>query len=391
MQRKKFENITLDNKYVESFTEADKGNDLYQKALKEALIKIKNNLEIFSNKYPHVSTDNVYTPEENKLWTASFFPGMAWLGYDVTGDKEYIQYSETYLDNFLNRLEHGHIQTHDLGFLYTLTCVSNYKLTENIKAKEIALKAADILMKRYNEKGKYIQAWNKFGEAPCKIIVDTMLNLPLLYWSAKETGNKVYYDVAYNHAMTSATYLVREDATSYHTYIMDHESGKALEGKTHQGYADESTWARGQAWVVYGFALSYAYTKEPYFLEVAQKAAIQFLNNTPKDYVAYWDFTFNDETPDIKDTSASTIFICGILELLNHVGEEDQHLYRKSIHNIFNSLYTHYSTKEDKQGVGLITDGMYHRTDGAEECTAWGDYFYVEAIVRNLKKWNSYW
>lgn len=391
MKQKEFLEVTLTNEYVKQFVLPNCEHKLYEEGLQNALQKTKDNLDRFINQYPHVSTDNVYTLEDNKLWTASFFPGMTYLAYEITQDENYLKNSESYLDSFLDRLENGHTQTHDIGFLYTLTCVANYKLTGNKRAREIALRAADKLMTRYNARGQYIQAWNAFGEAPCKIIIDTMLNLPLLYWSSLETGDKKYYEVAYNHAMTSATYLIRDDATSYHTYIMDHKTGKAIEGKTHQGYLDESTWARGQAWAVYGFALSYRYTKEPYFLEVAKKTAIQFLNNMPKDYVAYWDFTFNDNNPDIKDSSASAIFVCGLLELLEYVKEEEKSLYQKAIYNIMKSLYDSYDTHGDKEATGLIREGMYHRTNGAEECTIWGDYYYFEAIVRKLKKWKPYW
>ncbi len=366
---------------------------LYEEALEAALRKIRSNLHVFSHKYPHVSVNNVYIPEENKLWTSSFFPGIAYLAYDITGEKEYLAYSDEYLKSFQWRLEKGHTETHDLGFLYTLSCVSNYKLTGNEKAKVIALKAADILVGRFNEKGRYIQAWSKIGlkYPDVKMIIDTMLNLPLLYWAFETTGDQKYYKAAYNHAVTTALHIVREDASTYHTYLMKPDTGEAVEGKTHQGFADESTWARGQAWAVYGFVLSYVYTKEPDFLHVAKKTCNYFINHLPDDFIPYWDFSFDDDKPDIRDSSAAAITLCGLLELKKHVQGEERELYEKVAYKMVESLYINYSTRNNANSNGLIMHGMYHRTDGADECTIWGDYFYLEGLVRLLKDWRIYW
>ncbi len=366
---------------------------LYEEALEAALRKIRSNLHVFSHKYPHVSVNNVYIPEENRLWTSSFFPGIAYLAYDITGEKEYLAYSDEYLKTFQWRLEKGHTETHDLGFLYTLSCVSNYKLTGNEKAKVIALKAADILIGRFNEKGRYIQAWSKIGlkYPDVKMIIDTMLNLPLLYWAFETTGDQKYYKAAYNHAVTTALHIVREDASTYHTYLMNPDTGEAVEGKTHQGFADESTWARGQAWAVYGFVLSYVYTKEPDFLHVAKKTCNYFINHLPGDFIPYWDFSFDDDKPDIRDSSAAAIALCGLLELKKHVQGEERELYEKVAYKMVESLYINYSTRNNANSNGLIMHGMYHRTDGADECTIWGDYFYLEGLVRLLKDWWIYW
>ncbi len=366
---------------------------LYEEALEAALRKIRSNLHVFSHNYPHVSVNNVYIPEENRLWTSSFFPGIAYLAYDITGEKEYLAYSDEYLKSFQWRLEKGHTETHDLGFLYTLSCVSNYKLTGNEKAKVIALKAADILIGRFNEKGRYIQAWSKIGlkYPDVKMIIDTMLNLPLLYWAFETTGDQKYYKAAYNHAVTTALHIVREDASTYHTYLMNPDTGEAVEGKTHQGFADESTWARGQAWAVYGFVLSYVYTKEPDFLHVAKKTCNYFINHLPDDFIPYWDFSFDDDKPDIRDSSAAAIALCGLLELKKHVQGEERELYEKVAYKMVESLYINYSTRNNANSNGLIMHGMYHRTDGADECTIWGDYFYLEGLVRLLKDWRIYW
>ena len=361
----------------------------YEDALEYALSVIRKNLDLYTDRYPHVSVHNVYPPEENVLWTSSFYPGMCYLAYEITGEQEFLKHEPDYLKSFGNRVRQRIGISHDLGFLYTLSCVADYKLTGSREAYDLAMEAADVLAERYNEKGHYIQAWGDMGikYPDVKIIIDTMMNLPLLYW----TGKEELFQIAANHAETAADYLIRPDYTSYHTYLMNPDTGEAVEGRTHQGYADESTWARGQAWAVYGFAISYRYTKNERFLKVAENTAEIFLQNLPKDYVAYWDFTFTDENPDIRDTSAAAIFVCGLLELCQFTDKEKAARYRQVIDKIMASLSEKYTTQGNPEANGILTDGMYHRHDGAEECVIWGDYFYMEALVRLNKEWNSYW
>lgn len=363
--------------------------EFYEKALQHVLTKVEMGIDEFVTKYPHVSSNLVYSGEENKLWTASFFPGICFLAYEITKDEKYLAHTEQYLDSFEERIVNRVHITHDLGFLYTLSCVANYKLTGNERARKLALVAADLLAERYNEKGEYIQAWGAMGISypDVKIIIDTMFNLPLLYWSGLEKN----FEIARNHAKTAAKYLIREDYSSYHTYLMRPETGEAVIGKTHQGYADESTWARGQAWAVYGFALSYRYTKEPEFLTTARETAKVFRNNLPKDFVPYWDFNFTDENPDIKDTSAAAVFCCGLLELCKYVEDHEKEEYLQLTDQILRSLYENYSTKELKDSNGFLTEGVYHRNQGSRECVIWGDYFYFEAISRLLIDTKAFW
>lgn len=360
-----------------------------EEALAYALSIVKKDLGLFTDHYPHVSKNNVYPLEKNELWTASFYPGMCYLAYDVTGDKEYIKHEQDYLYSFRRRLQDKVGIDHDLGFLYTLTCVDDYMLTGSKEAYDLAMEAAKVLAARYNEKGHYIQAWGDMGIGypDVKIIIDTMMNLPLLYW----TGDPELLRIARNHAKTAADNLIRPDFTSYHAYLMDPETGKAVKGITHQGYADESTWARGQAWAVYGFAISYRYTKEERFLEVSKKTAEVFIKNLPEDSVCYWDFTFNDKNPDIRDTSAAAIFVCGLLELCQFVSEEEAACYRQIVDRVMDSLWEKYTTRQIPEATGVLTEGMYHRNNGAEECVIWGDYFYLEALVRMEKQWKPFW
>ena len=376
---------------INSGAGSQKNKQIYYQALQEAIDIVEKNLDVFVDTFPHVSKGNQYGPEKNALWTASFYPGMCCLAYEVTGDPKFLRNQDKVLDSFEDRLQKRVHITHDLGFLYTLTCVSLYKLTVNERAGQIARKAVTMLAERYHEKGKYIQAWGEMGIGypDVKIIIDCMLNLPLLYWS----GEEKYFKMAENHADTAAKYLIRPDYTSYHTYLMNPETGEGVCGKTHQGYADESTWARGQAWAVYGFALSYRYTKKDRFLQIAKETAEVLIKNLPSDLVPYWDFTFSDEKPDIRDTSAGAIFVCGVLELCKYVSRGEADRYCSIAEHMMQNLYQSYTTsnKNIADSNGILTEGMYHRNDGAGECVIWGDYFYMEALVRLVMDWELYW
>lgn len=361
---------------------------LYRLMSMEIGEKLKRSASAFRKVYPHVSQGYQYIPEENRLWTSSFYPGMMYLAYDLTGDEEFLKYSEDYLDSFEERMEKGFLVTHDIGFLYTLSCVANYKLTGNRRAEELARRAAELLAGRFCEQGNYIQAWGEFGKGDpyVRIIIDTMLNLPLLYW----TGTEKNIQIAEKHAETCRKYIMREDGSSYHTYWMDPVTGKAIRGATHQGFADESTWARGQGWAVYGFTLSYRYTKKPEFLETARKAAEVFIKNLPQNKVPYWDFSFTDQVPDIRDTSAAAIFACGLLELGQWTTDEEKKRYEETACGMIRSLLDNYFD-HDPDSAGVLREGMYHRDAGANEYTIWGDYFFFEALVRLQKDWKPFW
>ena len=360
----------------ERFT-APQDDALYLQMCAEIEEKLRRAAPLYTRRYPHVSTLPAeglrYTPEENNIWTSSFHPGMMCLAAKRTGDAAFLQYKDDYIASFKARLDDRVGISHDLGFLYTLSAVALYKLTGDEEARALALRAADMLCERYNEKGRYIQAWGEFnvGTPYVKIIVDTMLNLPLLFWAGETTGEARYTNIATAHAHTCADYLVREDYSSFHTYLMDPATGKAVEGRTHQGFHDNTTWARGQAWVVTGFALAYTYTKEPRFLEVSRKAAEVFLQNLPADFVPYWDFTFNDHIPDLRDSSAASIFTCGLLELAQYADNAEAARDRAAARTIVRSLYDHYFL-HDPDRAGVLTDAIYHRDTGAT-CVIWGD------------------
>lgn len=386
--------------------------ELYQAALKNAFAQVDENLKLFTDKFPESATiHNVYPlctfmstpgaaphPVEgaNVGWTTSFWTGILWLAYENTGEERYRAAAEIQVESFNRRIaEKFDVDTHDLGFLYTLSCVASYKLTGNERAKAAAIEAADYLMTRYVETATIFQAWGDMNNPleQGRMIIDCLMNLPLLYWASEVTGNPIYKTQARLHARKAFAYIVREDGTTYHTYFFDVKTGEPKHGRTAQGFADDSCWARGQAWGVYGFALSYRYTKDPEFLTMAKVLANYFLNRIPEDLVAYWDLVFTDGSGEERDSSASAIVVCGLLEMAQYLPEEERRYYETAAHEILRSLVEHYAGTLDPESNALLLHGVYSKpgNHGVDEANLWGDYYYVEALTRAIRQWKPYW
>ncbi|MBD1382242.1 glycoside hydrolase family 88 protein [Bacillus sp. IB182487] len=369
-----------------------------EKACAYVLKKIDQNLDEFTNMFPDASSKNlVYPKTENVEWTPGFWTGMLWLAYEITKDEKYKQVAERHVESFKNRIEKKiHVDHHDLGFLYTLSSVSAYKLTKNETAKEAALGAAKHLSTRYYEKAGIIQAWGDLSDPKQRgrMIIDCNMNLPLLYWASEITGDQSYYDMAYQHVQKAAAHIVRKDASTFHTFYMDPEHGGPLYGNTHQGFSDDSCWARGQAWGIYGFPLSYSYTQDDEFITLSKKLANYFLNRLPEDHICYWDLIFTEGTEE-RDSSAAAISACGLLELSKSLPLTDslKMYYDNAALSIVQSLSEYYTTAQEPEANGLLKHGVYYKAGnmGVDESCIWGDYFYFEALVRLLKDWKMYW
>jgi len=358
-------------------------------AIQFILKKIDENLETFTYKFPSsASRGNVYDAVDNTDWTACFWTGMLWLAYQNTKDEKYRKVAEIQLKSYQNRIEQRiATETHDLGFLYTLSCVFSYKLTGNVEAKRVALLAADVLMERYFEKAGIIQAWGSLDDPTQRgrMIIDCCMNLPLLYWASEQTGDPKYFNAARSHVRQAEKYIVRADASTFHTFYMDPETGAPRFGKTAQGFSDASCWARGQAWAIYGFPLSYAYTKDAELLDMTKKVANYYLNRLPEDEVCYWDLVFTSGDEE-RDSSSVPIVACGLLELIKYLPESDpdRAIYEKASQKMLLSLSENYTTKDCPESNGILLHAVYAKPQGSgiDECNIWGDYYYFEALTR---------
>lgn len=364
-------------------------------AIAEVLGQLDAMLPRFTATFPAASaTHGCYASVEKVDWTEGFWTGMLWLAWEVTGDEKYRAVAENLLDSFAERLDQQiKVDTHDLGFLYLLSCVNAWKLTGNLRARELALRAAELLYRRFNATAGVIQAWGDLNDPARqgRMIIDCNLNVPLLFWAADETGNAQWREAASRHLAQAARYLVREDASTFHTFYMDVNSGQPLRGDTHQGFSDGSCWSRGQAWGIYGFALGYAHTGDAWQPELSRHLAHYFLNRLPDDFVCYWDLIFTAEDNQYRDTSAAAIAACGLAELLKLLPLTDplRPAYANAIDLMMRNLRERYFAHAQD---GLLREGVYNfgRNMGINEPNLWGDYFYFEALVRLSRVWTPY-
>ncbi|MGL4453199.1 MAG: glycoside hydrolase family 88 protein [Sarcina sp.] len=370
--------------------------DEIKNALDYAIKKIDENLELYTHKFPSACTTNqIYRIKGNDDWTNGFWTAMIWLAYEYTGDEKYKEVAEIHIESFKKRLEdHFVLDHHDLGFLYSLSAVAGYKLTGLKKARDIAIWAAEVLLDRYQEVGEFIQAWGAKGDATeYRLIIDCFFNLPLLYWASEETGDEKFKIVADKHFNTAVNTVIREDSSTYHTHYFDIETGVPTKGVTHQGFSDDSSWARGQAWAIYGLPLNYKYNKYENCQFLYERVLNYFLNRVPDDLICYWDLMFKDGDGEPRDSSSAAITICGILEMNKHNFDENKKdSYEKVAHGMLRSLIENYTTKDMKSN-GILAHGVYswQHKKGIDECNLWGDYFYMEALMRLYKDWDLYW
>ena len=371
-------------------------------ALDTAVALVRQNLPLYTHRCQnHSSVNDIYPACDNDQWTCGFWPGEVWLAYERTGDEVFKQTALTLVDSFADRIDRKiEVDHHDMGFLYSPSCVAAYKLVGSQTGRRAARAAADQLCTRFQEKGGFFQAWGPLGAADnYRYIIDCLLNVPLLYWAAETTGDDHYAALAHRHVATCLANSIRPDGSTYHTFFMDPVTGGPVRGATCQGYRDDSCWARGQAWGVYGTALSYRYTKRPDYLDAFRKVLAYYLERLPEDLVPYWDMTFTSGTEEPRDSSSASIVACGLLEAAKYADEAEAAQYRTLAAQMLRSVADNYAVKEGPAGIGLVRHGTYSKKspyntctpEGVDECVSWGDYFYMEALTRFLTDWKLYW
>ena len=348
-------------------------------------------------------------PEEY-FWTDSFWTGELWLAYMVTGKQE--------LKN-MARMRNAHLQkilntplwlNHDLGFEFSLSAVADYKLTGNLKARELGLRAAEALRSRYNWNGEYIVAWTAGAEDKAhaesvqgKIIIDCMQNLPLLLWAYEETNIESFKQVAIGQAETSLKYLVRDDFSTYHTFDFDPVTNKPLRGCTHQGYSDESCWSRGQGWAIHGFAQMAMMTGDPRYAELSEKLTEYMLDKITDDMVPIWDYLLPEHETQFKDTSAGSLTSAGLYilsEYFNKRGEQDKaEYYQKIATQMLLALRENYDLTQQEGAQGLLSNSassvphsiQRNLPNLANAMLPYGDYYYFEATLRSIGHTKFFW
>ena len=361
----------------------------YLSKISEQLIKMDNT---FDGRYPDYTINGIYKYRDNVNWFSGFTAGELWNIYDLTKDENLRERAISHADALL---EYASIDyTHDMGFIFLPSVVRAYQQTGLEKYRIAGITAASMLVKRFNSNGNFIRAWGAVGDSSKAgwMIIDTMLNLELLFWAWQETGNVEYYDIAYKHAITCMKENVRKDFSSHHVIEFDPETGKVLKKRTHQGWKDETTWARGQAWGIYGFANAYKYTLDERFLLTSKKMADVFIQALPEDHVPYWDLSLSGKAV-VKDASAAAIASSGMYILADQTNEKsDYQKYFGYANSIAESIINNYtflnSKREYEEGLLIQTVYNYHKDWGVNESYPCGDYYFTE-VLKKYKHFNN--
>ena len=322
-------------------------------------------------------------------WTSGFWPGILWYLYENTKDNMWKVAAENYTQKILP-VTHRKARSHDMGFITMCSLGNGYRLTGNTEYKEGLLRAADSLSILFNPEVGTFLSWPgmvKKENWPHNTIIDNMMNLDLMFWASKNGGNKLLYDLAVTHAKTTMKNHFRPDGSCYHVAVYDTINGDLIKGVTHQGYADNSMWARGQAWAIYGYTMVYRYTKNKMFLDFAQKVTdiyIKRLKETSDDMIPLWDM---DDPRGVKlapkDVSAACIVADALLELQQYVDKEKCDEYSlfalQSLAQLSTDKY-----QSGKKNVAFLMHSTGHHPAKSEidASIIYADYYYMEALVK---------
>ena len=324
-------------------------------------------------------------------WCSGFWPGVLWMTYSYAQNDSIRKAAEGYTES-LSFLAERPAYDHDLGFLVINSFLKGYEATGNELYKQVALAAADTLATLYNNKVGTILSWPRhvkdFGGH--NTIMDNMINLELLFWAAENGGDQRLKEIAIRHAETTMNHHFREDGSCYHVAIYDTLTGDFIKGMTHQGYADNSMWARGQSWAIYGYTMVYRFTKEQRFLDHAQKVTdiyLKRLKETSNDWVPLWDMDDPRGVDAPKDASAACVVASALLELEQYVGDEKGKAYHEAAVNMLRDLSSENYQSRDNN-VAFLMHSTGHHPGGSEidASIIYADYYYIEALLRLQEK-----
>lgn len=317
-------------------------------------------------------------------WTSGFFPAQLWFYYEYTKDKKWLDLAKKYTEDV--KVEQFNKGTHDLGFMIYCPFGNGYKLTKDPAYKDVIVQAAKSLSTRFNAKAGVIKSWDHNTDKwKFPVIIDNMMNLELLFEATKFTGDSSFYKIAISHADKTIKNHYRPDFSSYHVIDYDTVSGNVRNKLTAQGYANESSWARGQAWGLYGYTLCYRYTKNKTYLAQADAIANYILSSkiTPADAIPYWDYN-DPQIPNVsRDASAAAITASSLYELAKFSKESKK--YKAAADKILASLSTKYTSAPGANYGFLLEHSTGHRPAKSEIDVPinYADYYYIEALLRS--------
>lgn len=319
-------------------------------------------------------------------WCSGFFPGSLLYIYEFTKDESIKAEAIKRLEAL--KTEQYNTGTHDLGFMMFCSFGNAYRIWQSEEHKQILINSARSLATRFNSLTGTIRSWN-FGDWKYPVIIDNMMNLELLTWASKTTGDSSLQKTAITHSETTMANHFRPDYSSWHLIDYDPLSGAVLHKQTVQGAADSSAWARGQAWALYGYTVMYRETGLTHYLQQARNIAGYLLNNLPQDKIPYWDFHAPNIPAAYKDASAGAVIASALIELAGFVKRKENKLYRKEAEKILQSLASPaYLSKQGENGGFLLKHSVGNLPANSEidAPLSYADYYYLEALIRYKNK-----
>ncbi|WP_298541848.1 glycoside hydrolase family 88 protein [uncultured Aquimarina sp.] len=321
----------------------------------------------------------------SKDWTSGFFAGNLWLIYKITGDARYSNRAKEWTA-FIEKEKYND-RTHDMGFKVFCSFGNGYRIANDQSYKKIIIQSAQTLSTRYNETVGSIRSWdfNK-EEWQFPVIIDNMMNLELLFEASNYSEDSKYYEIAEQHAKTTLKNHFRNNNSSYHVVDYDTITGDIRSRVTHQGFKNESSWARGQAWGLYGYTMAYRYTKNVEFLEQSKKIADFIMNheNLPEDAIPYWDFDAPNIPSEPRDTSAGAIIASGLIELYEYT---DDKKYLDFSDRIMSNLSSMKYVIQNESNIPFILNhstGNWPKNDEINGPINYADYYFLEATLRRI-------
>ena len=356
------------------------------------LAKTKISAERSKDKIPYITVDGRFDDCSNRIswWTNGFYGGQLWQLYHAFGEELFKEVAENIEKKLDGSLMDYRGMDHDSGFKWLLTSVANYKLTGRYESKNRGLLAAANLAGRFNLRGRFLRAWNDWtddniGDNAGWAIIDCMMNLPLLYWASKETKDPRFEQIARAHADTAMKYFVRENGSVAHIVRFHPDSGEFMDTLGGQGMEVGSSWTRGQAWAVYGFALSYRHTRNEAYLDTAMKIGRYFADSVPEHGHVPVDFC-QDTSLDWEDSTAAAIAACGMLEIEQHAeGEEKKFFHEAALKLLTTLVESRCEWSENTDNIIEKCSSCYHE-DKHNFFLIYGDYYFTEAILKLCDK-----
>lgn len=377
------------------------GKPTYEAALLRCVQRLRDVLPKAGLRNPKIGrADNTWIWCDGPDWVMGFLSGQLWLAHQLTGDTTFSAAAQARRGAFRQMLDDRKARDHDLGFVFSLSSVAEWQMTGDQTARAMGIEAARALVARFREDGQYIQAWNPVGPhdreqarfANGRMIADTIQNLALLHWAHRETGVTDFREVADLHEATSLRYLVRADNTTFHTFCFDPATGAPLRGETHQGYADDSCWARGQAWLIHGFANCYRLTGRETALDASRRLATKFEELMGDTDVPVWDFSLPADDSHPIDSSAAAVTAAGVLMLADLVPHEEAARWREFGHRLLDGLLDNCDLTNDPLAHGLLSRGAGHVPAGRDNAMLpYGDYYFMEALMRAQGHKSFFW